>query len=93
MQARTAAQHSLRHLNAFINGPIEATASSSSKGALTGLAVAVKDNICTSDFPTTCASEGLRHYQSPYDATVVSRLRDAGARIVGKTNLDEFGMG
>ncbi|KAB8339302.1 hypothetical protein FH972_022235 [Carpinus fangiana] len=55
--------------------------------------VAVKDNICTSDFPTTCASRGLTGYRSPYDATVVSRIRAAGGVIAGKTNLDEFGMG
>lgn len=55
--------------------------------------VAIKDNICTTDFPTTCASRILKDYSSPYDATVVQRLRAAGAVIAGKTNLDEFGMG
>jgi len=55
--------------------------------------IALKDNIVTTDAPTTCASRILEGYQSPYDATVVTRLRDAGALIVAKANLDEFAMG
>lgn len=53
----------------------------------------MKDNICTKDKPTTCASAILRSYESPFDATVIQRLTAAGALINGKTNLDEFGMG
>lgn len=58
-----------------------------------GKPVAIKDNICTKDFPTTAASGMLKDFTSPYNATVVDLLRDAGAEVVGKTNMDEFGMG
>ena len=60
---------------------------------LAGIDVAVKDNICTSDMPTTCSSRMLATFSSPFDATVVKLLRDAGATIIGKANCDEFGMG
>lgn len=60
---------------------------------LTGIPVALKDILCTVDAPTTAASKILEGYQSPYDATVVKKLRDARAVFVGKTNTDEFAMG
>jgi aspartyl-tRNA(Asn)/glutamyl-tRNA(Gln) amidotransferase subunit A len=62
-------------------------------GALAGVPVVVKDNIATLDSPTTCGSRLLENYQSPFEATVVRRLRAAGAIVVAKTNLDEFAMG
>ncbi|MGH9017559.1 MAG: Asp-tRNA(Asn)/Glu-tRNA(Gln) amidotransferase subunit GatA, partial [Acidimicrobiales bacterium] len=55
--------------------------------------VALKDNLCTRGVPTTCSSRLLDGWLPPYDATVVTRLRAAGAVVVGKTNLDEFAMG
>jgi aspartyl-tRNA(Asn)/glutamyl-tRNA(Gln) amidotransferase subunit A len=60
---------------------------------LAGVVLALKDNLATRGQPTTCASKMLAGYVSPYDADCVTRLRDAGAVVIGKTNLDEFAMG
>lgn len=62
-------------------------------GPLAGVPIAVKDNICTIDLPTTCGSSMLAGYRSPFDATAVARLRAADAVLIAKTNCDEFAMG
>ena len=62
-------------------------------GPLAGVPIALKDNLCTRGVPTTCSSRILEGWRPPYDATVVQRVRNAGAVAVGKTNLDEFAMG
>jgi len=77
-------------INAFITTIPEI---SYEDGPLNGATVAIKDNISTRGVETTCASKILQGYVPPYDAHVVSLLKSAGAAIVGKTNMDEFGMG
>src|SRR6476646_8237736 len=61
--------------------------------SLAGIPVAVKDIFCTQGIPTTAGSRILEGYRPPYTATAVRGLRDAGARVLGKTNMDEFAMG
>lgn len=98
------AAHASRALNAFVTltpdtAEAEARASDERRArglpprALEGVPVAVKDNFCTRGVRTTAGSRMLESFVPPHDATVVERLREAGAVLVGKTNMDEFSMG
>ncbi|MBC7844040.1 MAG: Asp-tRNA(Asn)/Glu-tRNA(Gln) amidotransferase subunit GatA [Gemmatimonadaceae bacterium] len=94
--ARARAESQAR-LNAFITlasaDDLRAAAASAPAGVLRGVPIAVKDNIATTTLSTSCGSRILDGWVSPYEATAVSKLRAAGAVIIGKTNMDEFAMG
>jgi aspartyl-tRNA(Asn)/glutamyl-tRNA(Gln) amidotransferase subunit A len=84
-------------LNAFLEidreGALQRAADLDAAGALRGLPVAVKDNICVDGMQASCGSRILGDYHPPYNATVIDRLIGAGAVVIGKTNCDEFAMG
>jgi len=92
-----------RDLNAYISVDAEAALAEARKAderrvrgdaaPLLGVPIGLKDNIAVSGEPCTCASRILRGYRSPYDSTVAARLREAGAILLGRLNLDEFAMG
>lgn len=92
-----------RGLNAFISVDAEQALAEAQKAdqdraknqtqLLTGVPIAHKDIFCTTRLPTTCGSKMLAHFQAPYEATIVSKLKDAGCITLGKTNMDEFAMG
>jgi len=97
-QSINAAENLNEKLNAFLeidrNGAFErAAANENHNGALAGLPVAVKDNICVRGMQASCGSRILGDYHPPYNATVIERLTAAGAVVIGKTNCDEFAMG
>ncbi|KAL5010613.1 hypothetical protein ScPMuIL_012918 [Solemya velum] len=95
----------LRELNALVTETFQIARSqaehaaagysvgSGEPGPLAGIPVAVKDNFCTKGVRTSCASHMLQNYAPPYNATMVQKMADGGAVLIGKTNLDEYGMG
>ena len=93
-------QSKLQHLNAFnsrldpsVLPALDESEPTESDSSISERLFAIKDNICTRDFKTPASSAILKDFTSPYDATVVKLLKEGGAVIAGKTNMDEFGMG
>ncbi len=85
-----------KDINAFVHFDKEVVkkrAEKATSGILSGVAIGIKDNICVKDELTTCASKILRGFKPPYDATVVRKLKEAGAILMGKVNMDEFAFG
>ena len=81
-----------KDIRAFVRVNKDAAAISS-KGRLAGIPVLVKDNICVKGEETTCGSKILKGFKPPYDATVIRKIKDEGAVLIGKANMDEFAFG
>lgn len=94
MRATRRLQSTLRRpFNALVYEGSQRRQEATRNGRLAGWRVAVKDNIAVEGWPLTCASASLASFVSPYSAEVVRMVLAAGAELVGKTNMDEFGMG
>src|SRR6185295_14781982 len=76
-----------------VDAKTKSAAKTAAYPALAGVPVAIKDNICVKGMQTSCGSRILGPYRPPYNATVIERLLEAGATVIGKTNCDEFAMG
>lgn len=83
----------VRALVRLSKDPARKAAANVKGGSLAGIPVLLKDNICVRGEDTTCASRILKGFKPPYDATVARKLRDAGAVLIGKANMDEFAFG
>ena len=79
--------------NSFLHCGSLKSVANNSVGPLKDWKIAVKDNLAVKDWPLTCASRSLVGYSAPYSADVVESVMEMGAEIVGKVNMDEFGMG
>lgn len=86
-------EHDALALTQIISSARDSEKSAEELLPLAGVPVMIKDNIATLRMPTSCGSRILDGYVSPFEATAVARLREAGAQVVGKTNMDEFAMG
>ncbi len=80
-------------IKAYINFDASPTQPIAPKGPLAGIPISLKDNIVTTDWETTCSSKILKGFIPPYDATIVRKLKEAGAYIFAKCNMDEFAFG
>ena len=79
-------------VNAFVSTRLD-EAISESKNPEAGIPIGIKDNICTKGIKTTCSSKMLENFVSPYDATVITKIKEKNMPILGKLNMDEFAMG